>query len=159
MGIPSKMPLNFIKKVWILLFFHFFIHILEFGPGFFKARPVLFFPTARPHGNDSADDSTLTSSGQGKMLRADSYPYSAAESGAAKSKLRVCFLSDDRTDRPSWIGLSFVVGICIRRRRRFGILRSDTQKKLSCTTRCKKVVFVLHHRQEEVCCFYSRAVN
>lgn len=107
MGIPSKMPLNFVKKVWILLFFHFFIHILEFGPGFFKPRPVLFFPTARPHGNDSAVIvGTSTTSGQGKMLRADSYPY-GAESGAAKSKLRVCFFSDDRTDCPSWIGPFF----------------------------------------------------
>jgi hypothetical protein len=96
------------KGVDFLIFFHFFIHILEFGPGSFKPRPVLFFPTARPHGNDSAVIvGTLTTSGQGKMLWADSYPYGAAESGAAKSKLRVCFFSDDRTDCPSWIGPFF----------------------------------------------------
>jgi hypothetical protein len=102
----------------------------------------------------------LTTSGQGKMLRADLYPHWAAESGAANAKLRVCFFTDDRTDTPSWIDLSFVVGICIRRRRRFRFLQLDTQKKLSCTTRCKKVVvFGFHHRQEELCWFYSRAVN
>jgi hypothetical protein len=83
----------------------------------------------------------LTTSGQGKMMRADSYPYWAAESGAAKAKLRVCFFTDDRTDHPWWIGLSFVVGICIRRR--FGFVRLDRQKKLLCPTRCNKVVSVL----------------
>ncbi len=142
-------------------FYYFFIFSFTFWSLdlVFSRHDLFYFsPTARPHGNDSADVGTLMTSGQGKMLRADSYPYWAAESGAAKAKLRVCFFTDDRTDRPSWIGLSFVVGICIRRRR-FGFLRLNRQKNLSCTTRCKKVVFVLHHRQEEVCCFYSRAVN